>query len=165
VTVLATLAALGLSACGYHLHAGVYQLPDGGKRLRIPIARNRTVEAFVGAWLTDELRREADRVGLEVSGAAGAPALFARVNSVSEIPRGVALTAGLFRTREQEVVVEVELRLKLGDGRRWKVILSDRESYLSAVDLRGTETNRQLGIQRVLGRLARTGLERLGRNF
>jgi len=157
------LGTLLFSACGYRFSAGGGHLPDGSRKLSIPIAQNLTSDASAGALLTTALRRQATRAGLSLSDSADVPVLFVRVLSISAIPRGVALAGGSFRTREQEVVVRIELELK--NPEPWKVAISDRESYLSAPDLRGSEANRLLALERVLARLAQQGIERLARGF
>ena len=55
------------------------------------------------------------------------------------------------------------LRLPSEDDLELK--LSDRESYLSAPDIRGTEANRQLALQRLWERMAEEGIERISRGF
>jgi hypothetical protein len=72
---------------------------------------------------------------------------------------------GGFAAREQEVIVRVTIELKIASGENSELVLSDRESYLSAPDLRGTEANRQLALRRVLERLARDAMDRLTRRF
>ena len=89
----------------------------------------------------------------------------ARVVSIRAVPRGVAVSGGRFRAREQEVVVRVELVLRLPAEDDLELKLSDRESYLSAPDIRGTEANRQLALQRVWERIAVEGIERISRGF
>jgi len=127
------------------------------------MAQNLTSDVVAGAWLTTAMRRQATQAGLSLSNSVDAPVLFVRVLRISAIPRGVALAGGSFRTREQEVVVRIELEIKRPEP--WKVAISDRESYLSAPDLRGTEANRLLALQRVLTRLAQQAIERLSRGF
>jgi outer membrane lipopolysaccharide assembly protein LptE/RlpB len=152
------------AACGYRFSAGAGRLPDGGNRLCIPQAENLTTDAYASAHLTAALRRQAADAGLEV--VAESPAMvIAKVVSVREIPRGVAVFGGRFRAREQEVVVRVDLVLRSPSKDDVEVELSDRESYLSAPDIRGTEANRQLALQRVLDRMAVEGIERISRGF
>ncbi|MBW1807061.1 MAG: hypothetical protein JRJ87_02620 [Deltaproteobacteria bacterium] len=157
------LGTLLFSACGYRFSAGGGHLPDGSRQLSIPMAQNLTSDVVAGAWLTTAMRRQATQAGLSLSNSVDAPVLFVRVLRISAIPRGVALAGGSFRTREQEVVVRIELEIKRPEP--WKVAISDRESYLSAPDLRGTEANRLLALQRVLTRLAQQAIERLSRGF
>jgi hypothetical protein len=77
----------------------------------------------------------------------------------------VAVFGGRFRAREQEVVVQVEMKLRLPSADDMEIKLSDRESYLSAQDIRGTEANRQLALQRVFQRMAEEAIERISRGF
>jgi len=168
------LAALGLAAlvwasagCGYRFSVATGRLPGGGTRLAIPPARHRGAEPWPAVHFTRALRAEAERAGLELveAGAGGVPVLKARLGDALAVPRGVALYGGSYRAREQEVALKIELELE-GDGpspRRFS--LSDRVSYLSAPDLRGTEANRQLALRRLLDRLARRAVERLARGF
>jgi hypothetical protein len=157
--------ALLLVSCGYRFTAGEGRLPDGSRQISIPMAGNLTSEATVGAWLTSALRTEARRAGLELSGETNVPKLVAKVVRVEAIPRGVAVFGGRYRTREQEVVVEVEMRVEFSTSPPWLVRLTDRESYLSAPDLRGTEANRASALRLVLDRVAQSGVERLSRGF
>lgn len=159
------LVGLLAPGCGYHFSAGGGRLPGGGRALIIELAENQTTEPAAGAWLTRGLRREADRAGLVAAGHEQAARLSSRVLSVVAVPRGVSMHGGRFRAREQEVVVRVSLALEQAGGARRSFRLVERESYLSAPDLRGTETNRQLALQRALARLARRGIDRLTRSF
>lgn len=157
---------LGTAACGYRFSAGAGRLPDGGRQLCIPQAENLTTDGRASAQLTDALRRQAADAGLEVVGeAASAAVMQAKVASIRAVPRGVAVSGGRFRAREQEVVVQVEFKLVLPSSEDMEMKLSDRESYLSAPDIRGTEANRQLALQRVLERMAEEGIERISRGF
>lgn len=159
------LGALLLPACGYHFSVGTGRLPDGNRELVIEQAHNLTAEASAGAWLVAGLRREAARAGLVVADSDKAARLKPRVVSISAIPRGVSTFGGSFAAREQEVVARIELQVSLSSGEKLDVKLSDRQSYLSAPDLRGTEANRQLALRRVIDRLARDGIDRLTRSF
>ena len=93
----------------------------------------------------------------------GTARLRSKVASILSVPRGVSGIG--FSARESEVIVRVEFELTMASGEKLKVALSERESYLSAPDLRGTEANRQLALRRVLKRLAREGIDRMTRNF
>ena len=100
------LLILGTAACGYRFTAGTGRLPGGGNRLCIPQAENLTTDVHASAQFTTALRRRAADAGLEVVGEA--PAIMnARVVSIRAVPRGVAVSGGRFRAREQEVVVRV----------------------------------------------------------
>lgn len=151
-------------SCGYRFTAGAGRLPDGGRRLCIPPAENLTTDAQASAYFTAALRRQAADSGLEVVGEAPA-VVNAKVVSIQAVPRGVAIYGGRFRAREQEVVVRVELALRLPSGADVELKLSDREGYLSAPDIRGTEANRQLALERVLDRMAEEAVERISRGF
>jgi hypothetical protein len=154
------LVALMCEACGYRFSVGQGALPDGSRRLCVPVAHNLSGDPSAGVWFTGALRREAVLAGLEITDDDSAPRLVPRVVSIRDVPRGVAVFSGRFRAREQEVVVRVKLDLELEeDG--VSIALTDRESYLSAPDLRGTEANKKLAMKRVIDRLAREGLERL----
>lgn len=160
------LLVLGAAGCGYRFSAGAGRLPDGGQRLCIPQAENLTTEGRASVQLTAALRQQAADRGLELVGeASGAAVMQAKVVSITAVPRGVAVFGGRFRAREQEVVVQVEMRLSLPSAEDVVINLSDRESYLSAQDIRGTEANRQLALQRVFKRVAEEGIERISRGF
>ena len=160
------LVVLGTAGCGYRFSAGAGQLPDGGRRLCIPQAENLTTEGRASAQLTAALRRRAADRGLELVGeASDAAVMQARVVSIKAVPRGVAVFGGRFRAREQEVVVQVEMKLVMPSAEDVEIKLNDRESYLSAQDIRGTEANRQLALQRVFARMAEEGIERISRGF
>jgi outer membrane lipopolysaccharide assembly protein LptE/RlpB len=159
------LGALLLPACGYHFSVGTGRLPDGNQELVIEQAQNLTAEASAGAWLVAGLRREAARAGLKVGESNRAARLQPRVLSITAIPRGVSVFSGGFSAREQEVVARIELQVSLSSGEKLEMTLSDRQSYLSAPDLRGTEANRQLALRRVIDRLASDGIDRLTRSF
>lgn len=158
------LLVLGGLSCGYRFTAGAGRLPDGGKWLCIPPVENLTTDAQASTHLTTALRRRAADSGLQVVGEAPA-VMQARVVSIRAVPRGVAVFGGRFRAREQEVVVRVELVLRLPARDDVEFKLSDREGYLSAPDIRGTEANRQLALQRVLDRMAEEAVERISRGF
>jgi outer membrane lipopolysaccharide assembly protein LptE/RlpB len=160
------LVVLATAGCGYRFSAGTGQLPDGGRRLCIPQAENLTTEGRASAQLTAALRRRAADRGLELVGEVADTAVMrARVTSIKAVPRGVAVFGGRFRAREQEVVVQVEMKLSLPSAEEIEIKLNDRESYLSAQDIRGTEANRQLALQRVFQRMAEEGIERISRGF
>lgn len=153
-------------ACGYHFSVGAGSLPSGGQQLAIGLADNRNVEGWTAAEFTAGLRIAAERVGLLVVDDDGsAPCLHARVVYTRVVPRGVAALGGSYRTREQEVIVRVELSLVEGGKQTWETAVSDRQSFLSAPDLRGTEANRQMATRAVLQRVAERSIERLTRNF
>jgi outer membrane lipopolysaccharide assembly protein LptE/RlpB len=163
---LILLLVLGIAGCGYRFSAGAGRLPDGGRRLCIPQAENLTTEGQASAQFTAALRRQAADRGLELVGdAAGSAVMQAKVVSIRAVPRGVAVSGGRFRAREQEVVVQVEMKLRSPPADDVEIKLSDRESYLSAQDIRGTEANRQLALQRVFQRMAEEGIERISRGF
>jgi outer membrane lipopolysaccharide assembly protein LptE/RlpB len=163
---LILLLVLGIAGCGYRFSAGAGRLPDGGQRLCIPLAENLTTEGRASAQLTTALRRQAADRGLELIGEPdGAAVMQAKVVSITAVPRGVAVFGGRFRAREQEVVVQVEMKLVSPSADALEIKLSDRESYLSAQDVRGTEANRQLALQRVFRRMAEEGIERISRGF
>jgi outer membrane lipopolysaccharide assembly protein LptE/RlpB len=160
------LLVLGTAGCGYRFSAGAGRLPDGGQRLFVPLAENLTTEGRASAQLTAALRRQATDRGLELVGETESAAVMqSRVVSIKAVPRGVAVSGGRFRAREQEVVVQVELKLVLPSADAVEIKLNDRESYLSAPDIRGTEANRQLALQRVFQRMAEEGIERISRGF
>lgn len=160
------LLVLGVAGCGYRFSAGGGRLPDGGRRLCIPVAENLTTEGRASAQFTAALRRQAADRGLELVGeASDAAVMQARVVSIQAVPRGVSVFGGRFRAREQEVVVQVEMKLLLPSADSLEIKLDDRESYLSAQDIRGTEANRQLALQRVFQRMAEEGIERISRGF
>ncbi len=158
------LLVLGALSCGYRFTAGSGRLPGGGRRLCIPQVENLTTQAHASGHFTAALRRQAVDSGLQVVGEAPA-VMQGRVMSIRAIPRGVAVYGGRFRAREQEVVVRVELVLRLPSRDDVKFSLSDREGYLSAPDIRGTEANLQLALQRVLDRMAEEAVERISRGF
>jgi outer membrane lipopolysaccharide assembly protein LptE/RlpB len=163
---LILLLVLGIAGCGYRFSAGAGRLPDGGRRLCIPQAENLTTEGQASAQFTAALRRQAADRGLELVGdAAGSAVMQAKVVSIRAVPRGVAVSGSRFRAREQEVVVQVEMKLRSPSADEVEIKLSDRESYLSAQDIRGTEANRQLALQRVFQRMAEEGIERISRGF
>lgn len=105
------------------------------------------------------------RAGLRLRPASEAPRLLARLLSVKSVPRSVATYGGAFHTREQEVQVRLELKLDDGTAGGFKQVLSGRESYLSAPDLRGTVANCDLALRRLLLRLAHDGIDSLTRTF
>jgi outer membrane lipopolysaccharide assembly protein LptE/RlpB len=165
------LSAGCLSACGYRLTVGAGRLPDGSQQLFIPVADNRSMETTAGVFFTEALRREASRRGLALvepndeKPSTSVPVLEARVESISSAPRGVTMAGDRFIAREEEVVVEVLLRVALNNGSVFQRTLRQQESFLVAPDLRGTEVNRELAWRRALDRLARQGMEALARRF
>ena len=162
----ATLLLMGLlwlEACGYSLRTSAGRLPDGSQAIAIPLAEDQSAEAGAGAELSSLLREEARRRGLGL--VSGAAQLQARIRQVDARPRAVALAAGRFRAREQEVTIKVDFELKLKDGRNLPFSLSERASYLSAPDLRNTLANRHLALQQAMERIAQSAIERISRDF
>lgn len=162
------IAALAVG-CGYRFSVATGELPGGGRRLVIPQAAQRGAEPWMAVHFTRVLRAEAESAGLRLvdpeAGEDEQPVFKARLAEAVAVPRGVAMFGGSFRAREQEVAVRVEFELAGGGQAPRRFVLSDRQSYLSAPDLRGTEANRQLALRRLLDRLARQAVERLARGF
>lgn len=157
---------LHLSGCGYRFRAGEASLPDGGQILLIPVAQNETLDVVAGAWLTTALRTEAKRLGLVIAQTQdNAASLETKILSIKSNPRGVTIHGGRYRSQEQEVVAKVLLVLHLASGGKVRIPLSDREGYLSAPDIRGTETNRMVALKRMLGRIAEYGIKRIASVF
>lgn len=155
------------AGCGYSFSVASGELPGGGRRLIVPVAKHRGAEPWMAVHFTQALRAQADRAGLEIvdADAEGAQVLKARLDEARALPRGVANYGGRFRAREQEVDVRIELELSGGEQPPRHFVVRDRMSYLSAPDLRGTEANRQLTTRKLLDKLARQAIERLARGF
>lgn len=121
------------------------------------------------ALLTRELREQAHEAGLtcpaDHDSEKNIPALLSSIRSIESIPRGVAVYAGRYRTREQEVVFKVRFTLRMQNTKEQAWTLSERVSYLSAPDIRGTEANRQVAIRTAVGRLARKVVDSLAKGF
>ncbi|MBN2494170.1 MAG: hypothetical protein JXR96_06245 [Deltaproteobacteria bacterium] len=159
------LAGLLAFGCGYRFVSAAGRLPDGGQRIAIDMAASRSTEPWAGPHLTAALRLEADRAGLLLAGEGERARLRARVERIDALPRAVALQAGRFQTREQEIEVEVSLELILADGRRRDFVLRERQSVLSAPDIRMTLANREMAARLALERIARTAMRRMTRRF
>jgi hypothetical protein len=127
------------------------------------VVDNRTPEVAASPAFTAALRDAAWRAGLTVSGE-GAQ-LQGTILSIIAVPRGVALFDGQFRSREQEIIVEVKLRLDEQKQPPWERVLVERVSYLSGPDLRDSEANRLLALRTALRRLADRGIDALVRKF
>ncbi len=124
------------------------------------------MDVVAGHWLTQALRGQAIQSGLVVvDSAEDTSRLEAELLSVHSNPRGVSINAGRFRAQEQEVVVKVSLVFSTVGGDKSQVSLEERESYLSAPDLTGTETNRMTALKRAVQRLAETGMDRIATVF
>lgn len=125
---------------------------------------NRTPEVEASTTFTAALRDAAWRAGLAVRGEG--PQLQGTILSITAVPRGVAaLLGGQFRSREQEIIVEVKLRLDEPQRNAWERVLVERVSYLSGPDLRDSEANRVLALRTALRRLADRGIDALAREF
>jgi hypothetical protein len=154
------LISFSLHGCGYHLSLNSACLSGGGRKLCVPVAQNETTETWTTAFLTRSLREQAGRVGLEIV-SCKAPVLSARVVSIRSAPRGISRGGGRYTATEREVSVLIRLGLTGQES----LVLSDRQSYLSAPDVRGTEANRQLAVRIVIDRLAVTAIDRISRKF
>jgi hypothetical protein len=153
-----------IPACGYRFTTGGGHLPTGDKTVAIPVVDNRTPEVAANIALTNALRDSAFRAGLDVE--ADGPQLQGTILSITAVPRGVVILDGQFRSREQEIIVEV--RLKLFETQQqppWERTLVERVSYLSGPDLRDSEANRLLALRTALRRLADRGIDALTREF
>jgi hypothetical protein len=162
ITAVLALAAALATGCGYRLGGGV-----GLQRLSVPPVENRTPEAWAGAHLSGALRLEVERLGLALASPGEAFSLWVRLVSIEAVPRALAVAAGVFAAREQEVRVRIEARLHdpAGVAQGDPLRLDERESYLSAPDLRGTQANLNMAARLVLERLAARATERLLRRF
>jgi hypothetical protein len=160
------LLGILLPACGYRFTAGEGRLANGSSRVVLPVADNRTTEVSAGPFFTEVLRSEAERRGLRVVDAGGGDCvLTSRVVSISSLPRGVAMRGGQFLTREEQLNVRVEFLLKFPDGQENAFSLEAEESYLAALDLRGTLANRELAWKRAMKKLSQRGIETIARGF
>lgn len=147
------------AGCGYRVVTGRASLPGGGRHLVIGQAVNLSSEPAAGAWLTEALRLRAGRAGLDVAAAGPGPRLRVRLREVSARPLAVSLVGGRYRARQQVVEARIDVDLLQGRQVLGRCRLQERESYLSAPDLRGGEANRQVALRRVFSRLARKTLE------
>jgi len=159
--LLLLLAWVGVAGCGYRLVVGEGKLADGAQAVCIPVAENLTPEPAAGAWFSAALRRSASRAGVTVECSAGGWQWSSRIVGIAEFPKGISLSSGRFHTREQELTVRVELVVAKGPERRQVIPLEGQESYLAALDLRGSETSRQIALRRLIERLAEDGAGRL----
>jgi hypothetical protein len=144
---------------------GEGRLADGSRALHVPVADNQTLFADSTVTLTEALREEARRAGLRLVLDGEAPTLQACLKTIVVVPRAVGLVSGRFHARQEEVVVEVWLKLALPGRPAHERTYRERESFLAASDLRGTEANRDLAVRRALTRLARTGIDALAGEF
>jgi hypothetical protein len=153
---------LTASSCGYHFSVKDAQLISGGKKLYIPVVDNQTAEPSLAIWMTEALRQEASITGFELSDANG-PCLNVEVLSVRAVPRGVSVSGGRFRTREQEIIMTAKFMLSDQSGDSLAFDMSERQSFLSAADLRSTQTNRSVALKVLIKRMAQIGIQRLSK--
>ncbi len=132
------------------------------------MATSLSEEAQVVPMLTGALRTQARKVGLACP-ADGKdktiPLLLSSIRSIEAFPRGVAVYAGRYRTREQEIVIKVRFTLKSDNHKDHTWVLQERVSYLSAPDIRGTEANRQMAIRSGIDSMSRKVMDCLTRGF
>jgi len=147
-------AALLWCGCGYRFSAGEARLPGGGRELRIAPVESAVAEAGFGGAFTERLRRVARRAGLELGDGPGVPVLRVRLLELGTVPRGIAAGSGPWVAREEEVRLAVEYELSPAPEAAAPRRLREGESFMAAPDLRGTQANRALAVQRALERLA-----------
>ena len=154
-------ALLLLCGCGYRFVTGQASLPDGGRVLAIPQAKNETTEPAAGALLVEALRREAERAGLQVQGEAAA-VLQARVVRLESLVESATMLGGRYHSRQQRLLLVADFVLRRGSAAPlWRERLSESVRYLSAPDLRGSEANRQVALRDAVGRMAREVFQQL----
>ena len=160
LTLFAWLASL---ACGYSFRSAAGRLPDGSRSLRVAVVEDRSTEAGAGAELSEALRNQALRRSLQPGKEEAV--LATRLVRVDARPLAVALAAGRYRARQQEVVIRASFVLSLASGERHEFQLQEQASYLSAADLRNTLANKRVALQQAIDRMAEAAIERISRGF
>lgn len=127
--------ALAAASCGYRFVAGE-PLPGGIQRIFVPVAENRTAESGMEGVVTNALRREIIRRGLEVSPErAGA-----------------------------EAVLAVAVRFSTAGGTVDRTVTTS-ETYPVSAEPSATDRQRRLALETAADRLAQKVLNHLSADF
>jgi hypothetical protein len=154
--------ALAAASCGYRFVAGE-PLPGGIQRIFVPVAENRTAESGMEGVVTNALRREIIRRGLEVSPErAGAEAVLAAAivrASGDTIARQTTVTA-----LEREAVLTVAVRFATAGGTVDRTVTTS-ETYPVSAEPSATDRQRRLALETAADRLAQKVLNHLSADF
>jgi hypothetical protein len=155
---------LGLVACGYRFTAGGAPLPDGIRRVYIPVFANHTSEAHAEAVFTELMREEAQRAGT-----AGDRSSDARLEGdLRGLSSGTGMTLNNAPSAPPVYRLAATIRLKLvrTGSVLGQVDVDGTEDYLSAGgDILATEANRQAALSRLARTLCHDGYNRLASGF
>lgn len=171
--LLAVVAALGLSACGYRFAARGEGLPTDGKRVFAPTFSNDTSEAGVEVEFTNAFRAELANAHLD--GPADAP-VQAR-GSIGQMVGGPGQTyfgangqpstpsGALNAAASYYVFVNACVRLVEGEKVLGSSCVSGSEDYAPGLDALQIEAARRIALRRLAGRLMRQAFEQLSTRF
>ena len=161
--VAVACALLFLGGCGYRFTAGGAPLPEGIRIVEVPLFANKTAEPGLEAALTDAMRLQISRAGLECRSGAAAR-LDGEVLSVSGGPGMVTVNStgvGTSTLVSYHLFASVRLRLQK-DGRTVAdAVIQGAEDYLPGVDITQSEANRGAALGRLAQAMAKDGYERL----
>ena len=153
-------------ACGYRFSGGG-PLPGDVRRIYVPMLKNRTSESGLEGIVTNALRYEIVRSGLEVSGdgkAADAVLSGEILRAANEtIARKTTATAIERRVR---ITTMFELRDGAGSRVLWtRRPVSADETYYVSSDRTATDQNRKRALEKAAQRLAEKVLASISDDF
>jgi len=153
------------SGCGYHF-AGGGSFPAGIKSISINMLENRTAETGIENVFTNDIIYEVTR-DKKVLLTSEDKADAALSGVIASMRTATISRTGQYTSIERRVVVSVDLKLTLRDGRViWTAKgVSANEEYDVASDKQATEQNRRDAISELSKRLAERIYNRLTDNF
>jgi hypothetical protein len=164
--LLLGLVCIGMVSvsCGYRFVGGE-PLPGGARRIFVPVAENRSAETGLETVVTNALRREVIRRGLEVSAS--------RTEADAEVRIAIVQASGDTITR-QSVVTALERQAVLSaavifsptDGAQpRRMVVTTTETYPMSADRIATDRQRRLALEQAATRLAQKVLNNLSADF
>ncbi len=159
-TLLMLAAAVLLCGCGYHF-AGTGVLPGNVRTIGVAIFENRTAETGVEHFFTNDLIYEMTRNGMNVSGTAGADAVFTGI--IESLNIDTVSRKGLITSLERRIRATVSVRLENKNGDLlWSGNgITDEETYGVLSEKAATEYGKRAAIQTLSRRIAEDIYSRL----
>ncbi len=162
---LAALVA-ALAGCGYHLARPGNNLPQGIRRLAVPVFKNETMEPAIEAQLTDQLRRRFTESGwVRLTAVEEADALL--VGSITQFHTSPISFSSTSFAAEYRAEMHVAVRLVDRQGVKlwYDPDLTKYREYQSAVDISQSEANKTVAISWLTQEVSRDVHDRIFDGF
>ena len=107
-------------ACGYHLVGKQVSLPGGGKELYVPLLKNKTLEAGLEDFVTQELRKQLLADGRILLSPDAPAELRGVITGVTRTPMSFS-ALGRVNVERERITAEFRLVRKAGSETLWHV--------------------------------------------